>query len=77
MISRFMRYPIKGHWKKVKCIVLYLKGTTQFGIKYCCHLDFLVDFPDFDWDGDGDDQKSTSGYVFHYNTRPLVWSCKK
>jgi hypothetical protein len=37
----------------------------------------LVGFTDSDWAGDNDDQKSTSGYVFHFSTGPLVWSCKK
>jgi hypothetical protein len=37
----------------------------------------LVGFTDSDWVGDNDDQKSTFGYVFHFSTGPLVWSCKK
>ena len=28
-------------------------------------------------DGDGDDRKSTYGYVFKLSAGPLVWSCKK
>lgn len=26
--------PLEGHWKVVKSVVIYLKGTTKFGIKY-------------------------------------------
>jgi hypothetical protein len=54
-----------------------MKGNTQFGIKYCRSSDSLVDFIDSDWVGDGDDQKSTYGYMFLYSIGPMVWSCKK
>jgi len=37
----------------------------------------LVDFTDSKWAWDNDDQKYTSSYVFHFNTRSLVWLCKK
>jgi hypothetical protein len=73
----FMQDPRESHWKVVKIIVCYLKGTSHLGIKYCRSSDSLVGFTDSDWAGDNDDQKSTSGYVFHFNTGPLVWSCKK
>jgi hypothetical protein len=71
------RIPEKIHWKVFKQIVHYLKGTTHFGIKYCHSLDSLVSFTNSDWVDEGDDWKSTSGYVFCYSTGPLVWSCKK
>jgi hypothetical protein len=71
VVSRFMQDPKESHWKEVKQIVHYLKGTTHFGIKYCQSSDSLVGFTDFDWASDNDDQKSTSGYVFFYSTRPF------
>jgi hypothetical protein len=37
----------------------------------------LVGFTDFDWVGDLDDWKSTTGYVFSLGFRPITWACKK
>lgn len=37
----------------------------------------LVGYNDFDWASDGNDWKSTSDFVFHFSSGPLVWSTKK
>eukprot|EP00253_Pinus_taeda_P033567 PITA_33567 len=37
----------------------------------------LVGFNDFDWAGDPDDRKSTTGYVFTLGSGPITWACKK
>jgi hypothetical protein len=68
-----MQDPKEVHWKYVKLIFRYLKGTTHFGINYCRSLHSLVDFTGFDWSSENDDQKSTYGFLFHYNIGPLVW----
>ena len=36
-----------------------------------------MDYTDFDWAGDPDDRTSTSGYVFHFGSGPVVWYSKK
>ena len=65
------------HLKATKCIIHYLKVTSHFGIRYSQSIESLVVYTDFDWVGDGDYQKSTSGYVFGFSSRPLVWSSNK
>lgn len=37
----------------------------------------LVGYTDFDRDGDGDDHKSTFGYIFHFNLGPLIQYSKE
>eukprot|EP00253_Pinus_taeda_P018033 PITA_18033 len=37
----------------------------------------LVGFTDFDWAGDPDDRKSTTGYVLTLGSGPITWDCKK
>jgi hypothetical protein len=64
VVSRFMQDPREIHWKEVKHIVRYLKGTTHFGIKYCRSSDSLVGFTDSDWAGDGDDGSPLLGMCF-------------
>ena len=72
-----MQDPRESHWKDEKCIVFYLKGTSHVGIKYIRSTDLLVNYTNLDWASDGDDRKSTRGYVFHFTFGPLVWSSKK
>lgn len=55
----------------------YIKGTTNFGIKYFRSSYLLVGFSDSDQAGDGDDLKSTSSYVFCLCSEPLVLLCNK
>ena len=72
-----MQDPRESQWKNASCVVCYLKGTFQFSIKYSQSSNLLVVYTDSDWEGNGDDQKSTSGFVFHFISRLLVWSSKK
>ena len=37
----------------------------------------LVSFTDSDWDGDPDDRKYTTDYVFSLGSGPVTWACKK
>jgi hypothetical protein len=46
VVSRFMQDPRESHWKFVKIIVHYLKGTSHLGIKYCRSSYSLVSFTD-------------------------------
>ena len=55
-----------------------MQGTIDYGIHYVAgeQLD-LTGFTDSDWAGDGNDRKSTSGFVFMIGSRPICWSNKK
>jgi len=78
LISRFMERPKEAHWRAAKRVLRYVKGTKSFGILYTVseHLD-LVGYTDSDWAGSVDDQKSTSGYVFHMGSGASSWASKK
>jgi len=72
LIARFMQNPHESHWKAGKRILRYVRGTVQFGIHYSAKASpLLVGFTDFDWVGDPDDQKSTTGYVFTFGSGPM------
>lgn len=65
LISRFMANPTQLHFAAVKRIMRYLKGTMEYGIWYKREEGTkLLGYTDTDYDGDVDDNKSTSGYVF-------------
>eukprot|EP00253_Pinus_taeda_P006185 PITA_06185 len=78
LISRFRERPKETHWQAAKRILRYVKGTKRFGILYNVseHSD-LVGYTDNDWAGSVDDQKSTSGYVFHMGLGAISWASKK
>jgi len=65
MVSCFMENPGKLHWVAVKRIFRYLKGTTDFGLRYSYGSTLNLEaYCDADWAGDVNDMKSTSGYLF-------------
>ena len=55
-----------------------MQGTRYYGIHYAdgAQLD-LISFIDLEWAGDGDDRKSTLGFVFIIRSGPICWSNKK
>eukprot|EP00253_Pinus_taeda_P005686 PITA_05686 len=78
LIDRFMQNLDEIHWKATKIIIGYVQGTSQFGIHYSAEESpLLVGFTDFDWAGDPNDRKSTTGYVFTLVFGPVTWNCKK
>ena len=77
LVSRFSQDPHESHWKVAKHILRYIKGIVRFGIQYTACMLELVGFIDSDWAGSVDDHKSTSGFVYHFGSAPIAWSCKK
>jgi hypothetical protein len=77
LVSRFSQDPHESHWKESKRILKYIWGSTKFGIQYTSGASQLEGFTDSDWVGSVDDQKSTSGFVYHLGSAPIAWSCKK
>ena len=63
----------------VKRILRYLRGTTRFGLLYTkgAESEVLVGYADADWEGDCNDYKSTSGYVFQIGGTAVTWKSKK
>jgi hypothetical protein len=78
VLSQFMEKPQEIHWNVAKAILRYLKGTFDYGIKYTNASDVeLTSYSDFDWDGNSDDRRSTTGYAFGIGSRVVSWSSKK
>ena len=82
VLSRFMSKPGKEHWTTVKRVFWYLHGTSDYGLCYQGRpgLDRVLDicgFVDADWDGDLDQRRSTSGYVFNLFGGAISWMSKK
>ncbi|OIT03085.1 retrovirus-related pol polyprotein from transposon tnt 1-94 [Nicotiana attenuata] len=77
-LSQFMQSPSDLHWKAVKRVLRYLRGTIQFGLRVSPNCDFnLHMYSDADWAGDLTDRSSTSGYILFLDRNPISWSSKK
>ncbi|GJW86882.1 retrovirus-related pol polyprotein from transposon TNT 1-94 [Tanacetum coccineum] len=69
--------PKYSHWKAVKRILRYLKGTESLGLFYSSSTKYrLLEYSDSDWHGDVDDLKSTSGYAFYFGDTAFTWASK-
>lgn len=70
-LSRHCSKPLTSHWKMVKRIFQYLKGTVNFGIHFGGEGD-IVAYTDSDYGGDPETMKSTSGILI-MRGGPIVW----
>ncbi|KAK5834863.1 hypothetical protein PVK06_010542 [Gossypium arboreum] len=78
LLSRFMHCCNVAHFKAVKRVLRYVKGTLSFGVKFERAEELrLAGYSDSDWAGSVDDIKSTSGYFFTLGSDVFSWSSKK
>jgi hypothetical protein len=75
-VSRFLSNPGKDHWKAVKWIFRYLKGTSKLCLMYGGSKPELIGFTDSDMAGDLDNRESTSGYMFTFARGAVSWQSK-
>lgn len=77
--SRFMERPTVMHFKAVKQILRYIKGTMDYGLVYAAGTGALkiTGYTDSDLAGDLDDRRSTGGMAFYINQSLVAWSSQK
>jgi hypothetical protein len=77
-VARFQATPKESHVLEVKSIFRNLKGTIEFGLWYPKgNMLTLVAYTDADWEGNIDDNKSTSGATFYLGDCLVSWLSKK
>ena len=73
LVSRFMKTPTMTHFKALKRILEYIKGTVDFGLFYDYSNSFeLIGYSDNNWVWDMDDRKSTTDFVFYMRDTTLT-----
>jgi hypothetical protein len=77
VVSRFSSNPDKHHWKAVKRIFSYLRGSIDLNLVYEGDLSELVGHADANWGGDIDTRRSTTGFVFDLGSGAISWSSKR
>nr|GEW19632.1 retrovirus-related Pol polyprotein from transposon TNT 1-94 [Tanacetum cinerariifolium] len=82
VVSRYMHNPGKVHWEVVKCILRYLKGTSNIGLSFKkgrTSPNGVVGYVDTNYVGDLDARKSLFSYIFSHCGFAISWysSCKQ
>lgn len=73
VVSKFVANPGKQHWKAVKWILRYLKGTSHSCLCFGHNETVLEGFTDADMDGDMDNRKSTISYLYTFAGATISW----
>lgn len=76
-MSQFSERPTAEHWRGIKHILRYLKGTKFRKLRFQKTGKKLQAYSDADWGGDIIDRKSFNGYVILLAGGPVSWSSKK
>ena len=65
LLSQYLAHPTEIHLQAVKRVLRYIKGTLSYGILYKPSGNAeLLAYTDSDYEGDLEDRKSTSGFLF-------------
>jgi hypothetical protein len=80
VLARFNNNPGMAHWKAVKHVFRYLKGSVELRLEYGCDpaigKAMFNTYCDADHGGDRDRGKSTSGYMVKLGLGVVAWSSK-
>lgn len=76
-VSRFCSNPKMENFKDCKHILRYIRGKTNFGIKFEKTNIGLYAYVDADWGSDKLDRKSVSGFVILLSGGAISWCTRK
>ena len=79
VLARFSKNPGPQHWKAVKHLFRYLKGTMDLKLTYApdpISPALFTTYTDADHGGNPDNGRSTSGYVVKMGTGAISWSSR-
>jgi hypothetical protein len=75
-LSQHLAEPTEVHYKAIKHILRYLRGTVDYAISYAKGSSKLSGYTDAAY-GNSSNLRSTSGYIFLLAGGPISWSSRK
>ncbi len=72
-VSRYNSNHDIKHWKAVKRIIRYLKGTINYKFQFNSNNLGIIGYSDADWASDAEDRRSCTGYVFKMAGGAISW----
>jgi hypothetical protein len=77
-VCQYLHAPTTLHLTAVKCILRYVKGTIDLGLRITRSSSMVVSgFADADWVGCLDDRRSTGGFSIFLGSNLVSWSLRK
>ena len=77
-LSQFLHSPTVDHFRAVKRLLRYVKGTLSFGLTYNrSNKSSIIGYSDADWARCLDTRRSTYGYSIFLGGNLVSWSAKK
>ncbi|CAL1393260.1 unnamed protein product [Linum trigynum] len=76
IVSRFLSNPWKEHWRAVKWILRYLRGTSRVCLCFSNDKTILDGYTDANRAGDVDSRKPTSRYMMTFAGAAVSWQSK-
>ena len=79
VLARFNSNPGMAHWKAIKHVFRYLKGTTDLELEYgpnANNSDLLTVLSDADLGGNKDNGRSTTKYIIKVGSGVVSWCSK-
>ena len=80
VLARFSQNPGPLHWKAIKHLFRYLKGTLDYRLTYSpsssSNSDLFVTYTDADHAGNPDNGRSTSGYLVKMGSGAISWQSR-
>ena len=80
MLSQYMSNPGEEHFRGIKRVLRYLRGTTDFGLEFKAQDNMKINlhgYADADWAGDVSTRKSTTGYLFQIGNGTVSWKTRR
>lgn len=74
----FLNDPAPQHWKALKHVVRYVKGTANYGLQLPKggSRQELVVHCDADWRRDLEKRRSRTGYMLYYTSALVLWKSR-